>query len=144
MCFQWIILLVATISASCINEKKSAEEIAVFEIDKLGGYVTIDEKSPTKSAIGVELRDIKIGNPTLRYVEALTDLQFLYLGHTRITDSGLVRLQGLKSLQFLDLQGTNVTDAGLKHLKGLTNLRWLQLGGNQSHGCRDETFGEFD
>ena len=32
-------------------------------------------------------------------------------------------------LEWLDLGGTRVTDTGLKHLKGLTKLKWLDLRG---------------
>jgi hypothetical protein len=33
----------------------------------------------------------------------------------------------LSDLQFLSLDGTQVTDAGLAHLKGLNGLKWLKL-----------------
>jgi len=76
---------------------------AVAEIEKLGGRVTIDENSPDKPVIGVDLE------------------------HTRVTDAGLEHLKGLTKLQTLDLQGTSVTDAGLEHLKGLVRLKELDL-----------------
>jgi len=84
---------------------------AVAEIEKLGGRVTIDENSPDKPVIGVDLE------------------------HTRVTDAGLEHLKGLSKLQTLDLQGTSVTDAGLEHLRGLTKLRSLFLYGTKTSGA---------
>jgi hypothetical protein len=44
-------------------------------------------------------------------------LQKLYLGHTRITDTGLKELAGMKQLQDLYLLSTSVSDPGVAELQ---------------------------
>jgi Leucine-rich repeat (LRR) protein len=60
-------------------------------------------------------------------LKGLTNLTYLDLSHTRVSDAGLVHLKGLTNLTRLDLAGMRVSDAGLVHLKGLTNLTYLDL-----------------
>ena len=47
----------------------------------------------------------------------LTQLQWLNLYGTRVTDAGLQHLKGLTRLQSLDLTGSAVTAAGVRDLK---------------------------
>ena len=81
----------------------------------------------------------------LKFLSSFTDLMFLDLNHTNVTD--LTPIAGLIDLVFLDLHHTNVTDltpiAGLTKLEqlhlrhtnvtdltpiaGLTKLKWLHL-----------------
>ena len=84
-------------------EPVESQEQAIAAIKKLGGKATIDEKSPNKPVIKVDL------------------------SHSKVTDKGLIELSELFKLQSLNLSGTNITDAGLKHLKRLTKLRGLDL-----------------
>jgi len=84
-----------------------ADRQTIVEIEKLGGKVTIDDKSPGKSVIAVNL----VG--------------------TQVIDAGLVNLKGMTTLQVVDLRETKITDAGLEHLKGLIRLKSLHLGGTQ-------------
>jgi len=60
-----------------------------------------------------------------------TEIKWMDLGRTQITDKGLEKLKGMKSLTRLHLENTKVTDAGLEHLKGLENLEYLNLYGTQ-------------
>jgi hypothetical protein len=66
-------------------------------------------------------------NTVLLHLEGLSQLQWLDLSGTRVTDAGLVRLQGFKRLGVLNLDNTEITDAGLEHLKGLNQLQKLCL-----------------
>ncbi len=100
---------------------------AIAEIEKLGGKVTVDKKSPGKPVIRVDLHGSEVTDAALEHVKGLTELQTLNLWQTKVTDAGLVHLKGLTKLQGLDLQGSEVTDAGLEHLKGLTELQTLDL-----------------
>ena len=105
---------------------------AIAEIEKLGGSVTVDEKSPDKPVVKVylgswALGDDKLTDAGLVHLKDLTKLQTLNLKFTNVTDAGLVHVKGLTQLTYLDLQNTQVTDAGLMHLKGLTNLHYLDL-----------------
>lgn len=58
---------------------------------------------------------------------AMTNLTRLYLQRTAITDTGLARLEGLRELAYLNLYGTGVSDEGLQHLEDLPQLRQLYL-----------------
>jgi beta-lactamase regulating signal transducer with metallopeptidase domain len=101
---------------------------AIAEIEKLGGKVIVDEKSPDKPVPLIDLRETKVTDAGLEHLKGFSQLQYLFLGHTDVTDAGLEHLKGLSQLQMLDLSGTKVTDAGLEHLKGLTQLQTLFLG----------------
>lgn len=50
-------------------------------------------------------------------LEAFTELRFLNLSNTPITDAALVDLERLRKLRFLSLVGTRVTDEGVGRLK---------------------------
>jgi hypothetical protein len=67
----------------------------------------------------------------LKHLECLSQLQWLDLSGTPITDSDLTYLTALSQLQRLDLVSTDVTDAGLEHLKCLNKLRVLNLARTQ-------------
>ena len=67
-------------------EPVETQEQAIAAIRKLNGEVTIDEKSPNKPVIGVDLHS------------------------TKITDDGLIEVTELFQLQSLNLNGTNITD----------------------------------
>ena len=79
----------------------------------------------------LDLRYTQVTDEGLMHLKGLTNLLRLYLDDTQVTDAGLVRLKELTKLQFLFLTDNQVTDEGLVHLKGLTNLRWLLLGNTQ-------------
>jgi len=135
----------------------SADEAkAIAEIKRLGGKVTVHEKSPIKSVYGVsfdkthlndnglipvarlsqlELLDLsgtQVTDAGMESITALRRLQGLCLHDTAITDAGLERIKGLVELRELWLGNTNVTDAGLEYLKGLKELRLLRLHGTRS------------
>ncbi len=101
---------------------------AIAEIEKLGGKVTVDKKSPDKPAIRVDLQGSEVTDAGLEHLKGLTELQTLDLWRTKLTGAGLVHLRGLTKLQLLEMSETKVTDAGLEHLKALTRLEALSLG----------------
>jgi hypothetical protein len=47
----------------------------------------------------------------------LTQLEWLQLGYTQVTDAGLEHLKGLNQLRALGLESTKVTDEGVKKLQ---------------------------
>ncbi len=106
MKFSPIILLLFGMLGCGSESVTLTQEQAIAGIEKLGGKVTIDEKSPGKPVIRVDF------------------------SRTEVTDDGLELLKGLTSLQVLALNDTEVTDEGLEHLEGLTNLAWLQINTN--------------
>jgi S1-C subfamily serine protease len=84
------------------NHPKDAGK-AIAAIEKLGGKVTFDEKSPNRPVISVDLNRTKVTDEELLHLKTLTSLQTLSLTGTKVTDSGLVHLKGLTSLQMLGL-----------------------------------------
>jgi len=67
------------------------------------------------------------GGNTLEFISGLTQLKWLFLNRTQVTDEGLRHLSGLTQLKWLLLYQTKVTDEGLRHLSGLTQLTELGL-----------------
>jgi hypothetical protein len=49
----------------------------------------------------------------------LTDLEFLFLHNTQVSDAGLEYLKGLKRLQILNVENSRVTEAGVQQLQKL-------------------------
>ena len=109
------------------SEAKSEKAKAVAEIERLGGKVTVDENSPDKAVIGVDLTNTNVTDAGLAHFKGLTQLQSLILAGTQVTDAGLKHLKGLRQLQAVWLVLDKMTDAGLESLEGLTQLRTLYL-----------------
>jgi len=105
-------------------ETNTDQAKAIAEIKKLGGKVTVDEKSPV---ISVELEGTRVSDANLASLKGLTQLQSLELKNTDVTDAGLAIVKGLTHLQSLDLTTSKVTDAGLANLCELTTLQTLNL-----------------
>ena len=100
------IVLLLFVMPACGSGSQSGtltQEQAIAAIEELGGKVALDEKSPDKPVISVDLNG------------------------TMVTDDELELLKGLTKLQTLSLSSTDITDDGLAHLEGLTNLQWLQV-----------------
>lgn len=73
-------------------------------------------------------------------VKSLPNLEELKLGHTLVTNAGMVHLQGLAKLRELKLNRSQITDAGLAPLKKLGQLQMLELAevdGVTAAGVRD-------
>lgn len=137
-----ILAIFALIGVANLSQAKAVEQIK-----KLGGTVTLNEKSSDKPVVAVDLHNPPpdpnartilekakqalqykvVTDDTLRDLQGLTTLQSLNLGRTLVADAGLERLEGLTQLQSLDLGETKVTDEGLKHLGRLTRLQTLVL-----------------
>ena len=114
------------------TETNIDQATAITEIKRLGGSVTIDEKSPGKPVIEVNLVGSKVTDASLVYLKGFPELKWLSLGNAKkITNAGLLHLKGLAKLEFLNLDFTQVTDTGLVHLKGLTKLKKLYLWGTK-------------
>jgi hypothetical protein len=68
-----------------------------------------------------------LGDGELPSVAKLRTLQWLDLGHTRVSDAGLEHLAALKQLKHLDLIGTTISSNGLGHLRALHALESLRI-----------------
>jgi hypothetical protein len=78
--------LVASGSAAEANPERAK---AIAEIEKLGGKVVVDEKSPDKPVIGVALvgtEGNEVTDAALDHLKGLTKLQSLNPMFTRVTD----------------------------------------------------------
>jgi serine/threonine protein kinase len=63
----------------------------------------------------------------MRYIAAISTLEWLELGGGELSDAGLAVLAGVKSLKTLDIQASQITDAGLKVLYDMRGLKALTL-----------------
>lgn len=82
----------------------------------------------------VELGSSQVTDEGLKSLQAMTNLQKLYLENTKITDKGMDYLKGLPNLYYLNLYGTAVTDAGIQKLASLKNLKRLYLWKSKATG----------
>lgn len=124
-----IILLTAFMQGRASDS--SAQNRAIEAIEKLGGKVEYDFKSPDKRVVKVDLNKTRITDADLQNLEVFPELQWLDLRITPIGDEGMAHLTHLKKLNFLNLFRTNLTDKGLTNLRNLTNLETLLVGGTK-------------
>lgn len=126
--FSLLVLSLSIGPVFCFAAEPNANRAkAIAEIEKLGGKVTVDEKTPGTPVIGVGLCGDRVTDAGLEYLRGFTGLQSLDLRGTQVTDAGLQRVERFTGLQSLTLFDTKVTDAGMKHLRGLRRLRSLDL-----------------
>src|SRR5262249_22199444 len=118
------------------------QQVAIREIERVGGYVTLGSRGPewlrdwlgfggkwvefVDPPIAVYLMGSSADDATLVHLRAIRTLEQVAL-NTQVTDAGLSHLKGLDHLEVLRLDGTQVTDAGMIHLKGLKSLNQLGL-----------------
>lgn len=79
----------------------------------------------------VTLGGIHVKDEHLALLPTLSNMDFLRLEKTPITDAGLAHLKGPTALAEIDLRSTAIGDLGIKHLKELTGLKILGLGGTR-------------
>lgn len=79
----------------------------------------------------VQLSGAKLTDTGLRYLAGLTNLEFLDLGRSQVTDSGVGLLADHPKLVSLAVPETKVTAAGVKRLASSTSLKFLHLSGDQ-------------
>jgi uncharacterized membrane protein len=75
----------------------------------------------------LSLGGTRVSDAGLATLARFPNLTRLHLERTAVTDDGLAHLARLQRLEYLNLYGTAVTDAGLRHLTSLTQLRTLYL-----------------
>jgi Leucine Rich repeat len=117
-----------------------AQAAAIAKIQALGGEIQRsgdraagDSPTTSKGQNDTVFLVNLIGNGKVKdddsqCLQAIPELEHLYLGRTKIGDAGLKHIKGLKHLKRLGLIGTRVTDAGLKELEGLQELDDVLLG----------------
>ena len=86
-------LSLAVVASGYAAEANPEQAKAVAEVEKLGGKVTIDEKSLDKPVMGVDLSYTKVTDAGLEHLKGLTNLLSLNLKRTKVTDTGVKKLQ---------------------------------------------------
>jgi Leucine-rich repeat (LRR) protein len=128
-----IIVFLKTLTAPLETEGSGEPDFAdgrdgaLAEISKLGGAIELDENSPGKPVVRLNLTGKLVSDIDLVHLGGLAQLRALELSQTQVTDAGLARLIGLTKLRQLDLSINVLTDAGLAHLRSLSQLRALNL-----------------
>jgi hypothetical protein len=128
------IVLIMTAAGLGVGIPIYRQQIAVREIEELGGWVftaprtpewlyellfRIDEDLGERSdvVVSVCLDQKPATDSTLYRLSSLTDLKELRLNGTQVTDGGLKHLQALSKLERLSLNSTRVTDTGVAALQ---------------------------
>jgi hypothetical protein len=130
-------------SAEQVSDKEKEIEKAIAEVKKLHGEIKYDLSNPDKPIVeGIYF----LGNvddftdERLEFLKTFTELKYLTLFSTSISDVFMENLSGMKSLEQLNLRANyKITDAGLEQLKGLTKLKKLLVSGNKgitAHGLK--------
>ena len=104
---------------------KEEEKRAAAAIEKLGGKI---EFNANGEVIKVDLNNAKFSDDDLKNLERFTELEWLDLRVSTLTDAGMTHLAGLRKLKFLNVARTSVSDKGLSVLRGHTDLETLLLG----------------
>lgn len=75
----------------------------------------------------LNLSQTKVSDHGLASLGRLKDLRILSLSYTQVTDASLVYVAEMNKLEALSLRDTNISSKGLKHLAKLTRLKSLDL-----------------
>jgi mono/diheme cytochrome c family protein len=73
----------------------------------------------------LDLGDTSVTDSGLAALGPMRRLRRLHLDELKVTDGGLARLTQLRQLEYLNLRGTSVTDKGIAQLRALPRLRSL-------------------
>ena len=113
------------------DEAALTQAQAIEQIEKRGGKVVIDKKSPGQPVIEVIFPRKKIVDEDLTACKGFTHLKNLHLADTHASDKALLlmSIRDKTELESLMLEFTDVTDASLKEVENATNLQSLYAGG---------------
>ena len=122
-----------------------AEDTAIAEILALVENEDQHGKVLTRNSGGhvvrVNLSSVSTANDdTLAHLQALPELEELFVALPEISDEGLKHLIGLKRLWRLDLEGSAISDVGMETLLQLKSLRDIRV---QRCGITDQALSSF-
>jgi Leucine-rich repeat (LRR) protein len=111
----------------CDDKTPENKLVIVFDTGLAGsGLLKMLYKIPNVHTL--YLPDSLVHDEDLAYLKDMKQLRSLSLrGNGDITEKGFKLIGELTNLEFLDLTGTHITNDMLRHLQGLTNLRELRL-----------------
>jgi hypothetical protein len=108
-----LVRLVPPSPVSAANQQRAFDRIRAFH-----GKYDVDEKSPDRPVVRVDLRYYEVDDDTVaefaKVLQAFPRLTRLEFKSPKITDAGLAHLRALTQLQELSLKDTKVTDAGIQ------------------------------
>ncbi len=152
--FSFLLLSLATwtttLFAQDSNQSSPQEVAAIKSVESAGGRVYRISAADGSREISFNLSSKPIGDEHLKGINSISEvvwlnlagtqisneglkqligmpLKKLHLERTKIGDAGLKHLKTLKDLEYLNLYNTEVTDAGIEHLKALKNLKKLYV-----------------
>jgi hypothetical protein len=109
------------------DEKSSRRETeAIKKVEENGGRVYRISAADTSREVSFYLSSKPVGDEALSGINAVSEVIWLNLAGTEITNDGLKHLAGLP-LKKLHLERTKIGDDGLKHLKLFKDLTYLNL-----------------
>jgi len=105
-----------------LKELKNLQSLNLSFVDiRAAGLANLKNMNELKR---LDLNWIHMGDEGLVFLKELKNLQSLSLTHTSIKNDDLAQLAEMKNLKYLDLWGTKVTKTGVKRLqKALPNTR---------------------
>ena len=113
------------------QDKNSAENQAIKQVEESGGRVSKISAADDSREVSFYLSSKPIGDAQLANINSISNIIWLNLAGTEITDAALKQIARLPQLRKLHLERTNIGDDGLKHLKGASQLTYLNLYGTQ-------------
>ncbi len=117
-----------TFNASLMPLALDTEQLrfgCVNAADKIGDKELAELAPIASQLLWVELARTKITDAGLATIAKMTNLERLHLENTAVTDAGIAQLAGLTKLEYLNFYGTKVTDAGIAKLAALKSLKKL-------------------
>jgi hypothetical protein len=115
---QAALTLALLLAAAPLARAAEPTEQVIRAIQRRDGTVVVDEKSPSRPIVELNLNcSPGVDDALLARLRGFTRLRVLRLAFTQVTDAGLEHLKGLEDLRALDLDYTQVTDKGIDALQ---------------------------
>lgn len=146
--FAAVMVLFGGISAIGVGIPAYRQYVAIAEIERLGGRVSLVERVPhwlkrwtrdESTRLFGQVRCVAFENrpaadARLARLDAFPELEILDLrGKAVVTDGDLRHISRLRHLKRLILANAKISDAGLTDLEGLDQLEQLYLSGSHVH-----------
>jgi hypothetical protein len=119
-----LILIALFTTSTSFAQVEEAE--AITQLEAAGGRVMTIAADTTDREVSLYLAGDAITDEHLTLLKSISDIKWLNLANTAITNDGLAHLAELKLIK-LHLEKTSIGDAGLAHLKDQTELVYLNL-----------------
>jgi hypothetical protein len=141
--FKWSAVR-AESNTSSVRAALAANGITIIETneapdDSLSPFQSWD----TPKVVRIQSGANQVTDAELAKIALISQHLNLMLASCPITNDGLSNLEGKSNVRYLNLAKTSVTDEGMKHLRGM-NLQSLDLSATRITDAGLATLGEFD